>query len=69
MKEKSLNWKVLNCLNGKDEAQNIENEMFAISLIIQSCRCRKWDIFGVPCEHTISTIIAENSNHVEYLSK
>jgi hypothetical protein len=40
---------------------------YAVNLPAKKCGCRKWDVFGIPCAHVISSIWHEG-NLEDYLS-
>ncbi|CAL2265101.1 unnamed protein product [Prunus armeniaca] len=40
---------------------------FVVYLKAMSCSCRRWDLCGIPCAHSISAIFHIDENPVEYV--
>jgi hypothetical protein len=43
------------------------NQQFVVDLTHRSCRCRQWDMTGIPCPHVISAILFNGSKPEDYL--
>jgi hypothetical protein len=53
--------------NGLFEVES-KGRRYVINLPLKTCRCRKWDVFGIPCAHVISAIWYGGGNPDDYLS-
>ncbi|CAL5357054.1 unnamed protein product [Camellia sinensis] len=49
----------INCFNG---------QQFVVDLEAHTCSCRKWDLSGIPCPHSISAIYFKHENPKDYAS-
>jgi hypothetical protein len=43
------------------------NKQYVVNLLRRTCGCRQWDLTGIPCSHTMSTIWFFNVNPEDYV--
>ena len=58
------------CTYAGDSIFEVEcsGKQFAVNVEGRTCRCRKWDVTGISCNHAISAIIYHGGNSRDYLS-
>lgn len=69
IKARSIGWYSIQCLNGNFKVRNISNEMYSAILKNDSCSFKKWDIYGVPCQHAVVAILGECEDPMTYVSE
>ncbi|CAI9291985.1 unnamed protein product [Lactuca saligna] len=46
----------------------IGNDGYVVDLTKNTCRCRSWQVSGIPCEHAVETILYHNKNAEDYVA-
>src|SRR3954470_9607203 len=51
------------------EVRNLENnaEKFTVNLKDRTCSCRRWELTGLPCVHSLSAIKSRNQKIDDYV--
>ncbi|KAL6272589.1 hypothetical protein ACE6H2_023281 [Prunus campanulata] len=52
---------------GKYQVNNIHGGMYVVDLERHTCTCRKWDLCGIPCSHSMAAIAKTEKSPYDFL--
>ncbi|XP_021807307.1 uncharacterized protein LOC110751181 [Prunus avium] len=52
---------------GKYQVNNIHGGMYVVDLERHTCTCRKWDLCGIPCSHSMAAIARTEKSPYDFL--
>ena len=51
----------------KFEIKTMYGDQYVVDLAAKTCSCRRWDLIGIPCSHSVATIYRKNLEPTDFV--